>query len=34
PGVGFARTPPVYLARGDVIRVEIDHVGSLANRVT
>ena len=34
PGVGFARTPPVYLARGDVVRVEIDHVGSLASRVT
>lgn len=33
PGVGFARTPPVYLADGDLVRVEIEHIGSLENPV-
>jgi 2-keto-4-pentenoate hydratase/2-oxohepta-3-ene-1,7-dioic acid hydratase in catechol pathway len=32
-GVGFARTPPVYLADGDVVEVEIDRIGVLANPV-
>lgn len=31
PGVGFARTPPVYLAPGDVMEVEIDGLGVLRN---
>lgn len=34
PGVGFARTPPVFLAAGDLIEVEIEGIGSLKNRVT
>ena len=33
PGVGFARTPPVYLAAGDVMEVEIDGLGILRNPV-
>ncbi len=34
PGVGFARTPPTYLAAGDVMEVEIDGLGTLRNPVT
>jgi 2-keto-4-pentenoate hydratase/2-oxohepta-3-ene-1,7-dioic acid hydratase in catechol pathway len=33
PGVGFARTPPVYLKEGDVAEVEIEHLGVLRNPV-
>ena len=33
-GVGFARTPPVYLVDGDVCEVEIEHLGVLRNPVT
>ncbi|MGE5228026.1 MAG: fumarylacetoacetate hydrolase family protein [Planctomycetaceae bacterium] len=33
PGVGFARTPPVWLSDGDVVEVEIDGVGTLWNPV-
>jgi 2-keto-4-pentenoate hydratase/2-oxohepta-3-ene-1,7-dioic acid hydratase in catechol pathway len=33
-GVGFARTPPVFLRDGDRIEVEIDGIGSLVNTVT
>jgi 2-keto-4-pentenoate hydratase/2-oxohepta-3-ene-1,7-dioic acid hydratase in catechol pathway len=33
PGVGFARTPPVYLSDGDRVRVEIDGIGTLENPV-
>jgi len=33
PGVGFARTPPVFLADGDQVRVEIEHIGGLDNPV-
>jgi 2-keto-4-pentenoate hydratase/2-oxohepta-3-ene-1,7-dioic acid hydratase in catechol pathway len=32
-GVGFTRTPSRYLAEGDVVRVEIDHIGALENSV-
>jgi 2-keto-4-pentenoate hydratase/2-oxohepta-3-ene-1,7-dioic acid hydratase in catechol pathway len=32
-GVGFARTPPVFLKPGDTIAVEIDGIGSLSNPV-
>ncbi len=32
-GVGAARKPPVWLAPGDLIEVEISHIGILANRV-
>lgn len=31
PGVGFARTPPVYLKAGDRMEVEIEGLGVLAN---
>jgi 2-keto-4-pentenoate hydratase/2-oxohepta-3-ene-1,7-dioic acid hydratase in catechol pathway len=33
PGVGFARTPPVWLHDGDEVTVEIDGLGALTNPV-
>ena len=33
-GVGFARTPPVWLKPGDTVAVEIEHIGRLENPVT
>lgn len=33
PGVGFARTPPVFLKAGDVMEVEIEGLGTLRNTV-
>ena len=33
PGVGMARKPPVWLKPGDVIEVEIEHLGVLRNSV-
>jgi 2-keto-4-pentenoate hydratase/2-oxohepta-3-ene-1,7-dioic acid hydratase in catechol pathway len=33
PGVGMARKPPVWLKAGDVVEVEIDHLGTLRNTV-
>ena len=33
PGVGFARTPPVFLADGDLVSVEIERIGTLENPV-
>ena len=33
-GVGFARTPPVWLKPGDTVAVEIEHLGRLENPVT
>ncbi|MFC1540999.1 fumarylacetoacetate hydrolase family protein [Candidatus Latescibacterota bacterium] len=33
PGVGFARTPPVFLMPGDTIRVEVSSIGALINTV-
>jgi 2-keto-4-pentenoate hydratase/2-oxohepta-3-ene-1,7-dioic acid hydratase in catechol pathway len=32
-GVGFARTPPVYLQDGDEVEVEVDGIGTLRNRI-
>ncbi|GAB3053165.1 fumarylacetoacetate hydrolase family protein [Virgibacillus ainsalahensis] len=32
-GVGFARDPQVFLKDGDVVKIEIDKVGTLENRV-
>jgi len=32
-GVGFARTPPVWLLPGDVIEVTIEGIGTIRNRV-
>jgi 2-keto-4-pentenoate hydratase/2-oxohepta-3-ene-1,7-dioic acid hydratase in catechol pathway len=31
-GVGIGHNPPIYLKAGDVVRVEIDGIGSLENR--
>ena len=33
PGVGFARTPPVWLKPGDTVTVELDGIGALTNPV-
>ncbi|XP_048746581.2 fumarylacetoacetate hydrolase domain-containing protein 2-like [Ostrea edulis] len=33
PGVGFARNPPEFLKRGDVVQCEIDNIGKIINRV-
>jgi 2-keto-4-pentenoate hydratase/2-oxohepta-3-ene-1,7-dioic acid hydratase in catechol pathway len=33
-GVGFARTPPEFLADGDVLEVEIERIGILRNAVS
>lgn len=33
PGVGFARTPPVFLQAGDEVIVEVEGIGALANPV-
>jgi 2-keto-4-pentenoate hydratase/2-oxohepta-3-ene-1,7-dioic acid hydratase in catechol pathway len=33
PGVGFARTPPVWLRDGDEVTVEIEGIGTLTNPV-
>src|SRR6202035_4494798 len=32
-GVGFARTPPVWLTPGDVIEVTVETVGTIRNRI-
>lgn len=34
PGVGVARQPPVFLADGDLVEIEIERIGRLSNRVT
>lgn len=33
PGVGFARTPPIWLEDGDVVSVEVEGIGTLTNPV-
>jgi 2-keto-4-pentenoate hydratase/2-oxohepta-3-ene-1,7-dioic acid hydratase in catechol pathway len=33
-GVGFARTPPEFLAGGDVMEVEIERIGALRNTIS
>ncbi|MCL2897697.1 fumarylacetoacetate hydrolase family protein [Brenneria tiliae] len=33
-GVGKKRTPPLFLHEGDIVEVEIEHIGCLHNRVT
>jgi 2-keto-4-pentenoate hydratase/2-oxohepta-3-ene-1,7-dioic acid hydratase in catechol pathway len=33
-GVGYARTPPVWMKSGDTIEIEIERVGVLRNPVT
>lgn len=32
-GVGFARTPPEFLRPGDVMRTEVEEIGSLQNKI-
>ena len=32
-GVGYGRTPPVLLQPGDVVEVDIDHLGVLRNSI-
>ena len=32
-GVGYARTPPVFMKPGDVCEIEIEHIGILTNTV-
>jgi 2-keto-4-pentenoate hydratase/2-oxohepta-3-ene-1,7-dioic acid hydratase in catechol pathway len=32
-GVGFARTPPEYLAPGDVVECEVEGIGSIRNKI-
>jgi 2-keto-4-pentenoate hydratase/2-oxohepta-3-ene-1,7-dioic acid hydratase in catechol pathway len=32
-GVGYARTPPVWMAPGDVCEIDIEGVGVLANPI-
>jgi 2-keto-4-pentenoate hydratase/2-oxohepta-3-ene-1,7-dioic acid hydratase in catechol pathway len=32
-GVGFARTPPLWMKAGDVVEVEISRIGVLRNSV-
>ena len=32
-GVGYARTPPVWMKAGDTIEIEIDGIGVLSNPV-
>jgi acylpyruvate hydrolase len=32
-GVGFARTPPLFMKDGDLVEVEIERLGTLSNRV-
>ncbi|RDE08105.1 fumarylacetoacetate hydrolase family protein [Pelagibacterium lacus] len=33
-GVGFARKPPVWMKAGDVVRIEIEGIPTLENRIT
>jgi 2-keto-4-pentenoate hydratase/2-oxohepta-3-ene-1,7-dioic acid hydratase in catechol pathway len=32
-GVGYARNPPVFMAPGDVIEIEVDGMGVLMNTI-
>ena len=33
-GVGLGRTPPEYMADGDVFETEIEGIGTMRNRIT
>jgi 2-keto-4-pentenoate hydratase/2-oxohepta-3-ene-1,7-dioic acid hydratase in catechol pathway len=33
-GVGYARTPPVYMKSGDICEIEIESIGILKNQIT
>jgi len=32
-GVGYARTPPVWMAPGDTIEIEVEGIGTLSNPI-
>ena len=32
-GVGFTRDPPIFLAPGDMVEIEIERIGKLVNPV-
>ncbi|SIL43580.1 fumarylacetoacetate hydrolase [Mycobacteroides abscessus subsp. abscessus] len=32
-GVGFARTPPIFIKAGDVCEIEIEGIGTLRNPI-
>ncbi len=32
-GVGFSRTPPVFLKHGDICECEVEHIGKIINKV-
>ena len=32
-GVGFARKPPIFMKRGDIVEVEVDRIGVLRNTI-
>jgi 2-keto-4-pentenoate hydratase/2-oxohepta-3-ene-1,7-dioic acid hydratase in catechol pathway len=32
-GVGFARTPPVFVRPGDIVTIDIEKIGALTNPV-
>jgi 2-keto-4-pentenoate hydratase/2-oxohepta-3-ene-1,7-dioic acid hydratase in catechol pathway len=32
-GVGFKRTPPIFLRDGDIVEVEVETIGTLRNPV-
>ena len=32
-GVGYARTPPVFMQPGDIVEIEIDGIGILKNPI-
>ncbi len=32
-GVGFSRTPPVFLKHGDVCECEVEHIGKIVNKI-
>jgi 2-keto-4-pentenoate hydratase/2-oxohepta-3-ene-1,7-dioic acid hydratase in catechol pathway len=32
-GVGFTRQPPIFLGSGDVVEIEIEHIGVLRNTI-
>jgi 2-keto-4-pentenoate hydratase/2-oxohepta-3-ene-1,7-dioic acid hydratase in catechol pathway len=32
-GVGYARTPPIFMKPGDVIEIEVEGIGVLTNTI-
>ena len=33
-GVGYARTPPIFMKAGDICEIEIEKIGILSNPIT